>query len=59
MARPKEEIQTEIDDLLELDSWGEKETEHFKKLIREHPKKTEEDQKYIAWMQEAAFLLQA
>ena len=59
MARPKEEIQAEIDDLLELDEWGEEETSLFDDLIEQHPTDTEDDQTRVGWYQEGAFLLRA
>jgi len=57
MARPKEEIQAEIDDLLELDEWGKQETSLFDELIKQHPRDTEDDRTVIGWYQEGAFLL--
>ncbi len=56
MARSREEIRLEIQDLFDLDSWGDKEKNEFEALIKEYPEESEEDTRYIEWTHEGAFL---
>lgn len=57
MARPREEIRLEIEDLLSEDSWDADMEKEFDRLIKEHPSETDDDKAVLGWYEEAAFLL--
>jgi|TARA_B110000495_G_scaffold107065_1_gene92505 hypothetical protein len=52
----KAELQAEFDDLMDIDVWGEAKEAHCKRVVSEHPKESEEDKRFLSWMDEAAFL---
>ena len=52
----KEELKAEFDDLMDIRYWGETEEANYKRAVKAYPKESEEDKKFLSWMDEAAFL---
>ena len=52
----KEELDAEFYDLMDIEYWEEAEEANYKRLVSAYPKESEEDKKFLSWMDEAAFL---
>lgn len=53
----REELEEELGELMGLTSWDEDDEARYQRVVDEYPKETEEDLKYLSWMEEAAFLM--
>ena len=54
-----EKIKALMDELMAIDrmsGWTEEEEKEFDRLFDLHPDETEEDEEYLSWMSEGAFL---
>ena len=57
MNRERDEIQSDIDKLLELDEWTDDQKKEFSDLVNEYPDEDASDDLFLASVSEAATLI--
>jgi len=52
----KEDIRKQIEALLEIDTWNDKQEKEFNDLSERYPEESQDDTDFLEWISEASFL---